>query len=532
MTRPERRRRSKLAIHWRILIGLLLGLGTGLLINAAWTDATWRALGVDHPPAYLESRDAMVAYLPDRVRTPAELAAGDPELERRVAGRRAYELTPELAAELNLGMREANQDATLLARVVRFIRQANDFVGNLFLRALIFVAVPIVLFSLVVGAASIGDPAKLGRIGGKTLGIYLLSTAVAITIGLLLANIIAPGGFVTDELREQLAERGQAAAADRIAQADVRRQETTGWGTLLNLLPANPFRALAEAQMLQVVVTALLVGLALTRLPEDKRAPVLRVFDGMTDVVIRIVHWIMSIAPYAVFALLVSVVADMGLGVLSALGGYVLVVVLGLAIMMFAVYPGVLRAVAKVGYARFFRAIAPAQLLAFSSSSSGATLPVTMECVEERLGVSEEITSFVVPIGATVNMDGTALYQGVATVFIAQLFGMNLDLGQQLTVVLTATLASIGTAAVPGVGMVMLVIVMQALRFPAEVMTTGVAVIFAVDRVLDMCRTCCNVTGDCMVAAVVAATENELATEDELAARADPAAADSNTGPD
>ncbi|TVQ62224.1 MAG: dicarboxylate/amino acid:cation symporter [Phycisphaerales bacterium] len=519
MTTAERRRRKKLAIHWRILIGLILGLVVGLVVNAAWTDATWRGLGVDHPAAFLESREAEVPRLPDGVRTPGELTTGDPALDRQLDRRRTHELTPELIDALGLETVEANQDAGLFARAARFVRQANDFVGSLFLRALIFVAVPIVLFSLVVGAASIGDPAKLGRIGGKTLGIYLLSTAVAITVGLLLANIVGPGGFVTDEVRDQLAERGQAAAADRIAQADQRRQETTGWGTLLNLLPANPFRALAEAQMLQVVVTALLVGLALTRLPEDKRAPVLRVFDGMTDVVIRIVHWIMSIAPYAVFALLVSVVADMGLGVLGALGGYVLVVIAGLAIMMFGVYPGVLRAVAKVGYARFFRAIAPAQLLAFSSSSSGATLPVTMECVEERLGVSEEITSFVIPIGATVNMDGTALYQGVATVFIAQLFGMNLDLGQQLTVVLTATLASIGTAAVPGVGMVMLVIVMQALRFPTEVMTTGVAVIFAVDRVLDMCRTCCNVTGDCMVAGVIAATENELATEAEIAER-------------
>ena len=389
---------------------------------------------------------------------------------------------------------------------VNFLVDLNTFVGDLFIRCLRFIAVPIVLFSLIVGTSSISDLKKLSRVGFKTIAIYLSTTAVAITVGLIGANLVRPGSFVGEEVRDRLSAEKSAEAAERIEQAaapDV-------WDTVLNLIPVNPFRALAEGNMLQVVVTALIVGIILTLLPKPKSGPVVAFFDTLTDVVIAFVHGIMKLAPYAVFALLVGVVSTMGLEVLKALIVYSAVVIAGLGVMMFGLYPLVLKLFAGVGYRRFFSAIAPAQLLAFSSSSSSATLPVTMECVEERLGVSEEVTSFVVPVGATINMDGTALYQGVAAVFIAQMFGIDLTLGQQLTIVLTATLASIGTAGVPGVGMIMLVIVLQSLKMPAEVMTAGVAVIFGVDRLLDMCRTSCNVTGDCMVAAVVAASEGEL----------------------
>jgi Na+/H+-dicarboxylate symporter len=234
--------------------------------------------------------------------------------------------------------------------------------------------------------------------------------------------------------------------------------------------------------------------------------------------VLVVVHAVMRLAPVAVFCLVAKVMATMGLEALGALLVYCLTVVLGLVLVTFGVYPALLRAFAKVGPRRFFTAIAPAQLLAFSSSSSNATLPVTMECVEERLGVSEEITSFVIPLGATVNMDGTALYQGVAAVFIAQLYGIDLTLGDQLTIVLTATLASIGTAGVPGVGLVMLVIVLQAVGMGDDAMRGGIAIIFGVDRLLDMCRTVTNVTGDCVVAAVVAHQEGELAAEAPAAA--------------
>lgn len=396
--------------------------------------------------------------------------------------------------------------------LVNFVVRLNDLVGDMFLRALRFIAVPIVLFSLVVGASSLNDLKKLSRIGTKTVGIYLVTTAVAITVGLVVANLFAPGTYVTETARNALAGQGLAEATGRIEAAvapDV-------WATVLNLLPTNPFEALAEGDMLQVVVTALMLGIALTLIPERKSAPVIGMCDALTDVVLKLVQLVMVAAPYAVFALLARVVARMGLDVLAPLGVYTVVVIGGLALMMFGVYPGVLFLLTRMRPRRFYQAIVPAQLLAFSSSSSSATLPVTLDCVERRLGASEDVTSFVVPLGATINMDGTALYQGVAAIFIAQIYGIDLSLAAQLTIVLTATLASIGTAGVPGVGLIMLVIVLQSVGMPPDVMAGGIAIIFGVDRLLDMCRTSCNVTGDCMVAAVVAHSENELLDEAEV----------------
>ena len=435
-------RPTGLALHWKILIGMALGVVAGLLVNR-------------FGPALVNAADGT-------------------------------RLGPGLLA---------------------FLVNLNGFVGDLFMRCLRFIAVPIVLFSLIAGVASLGDVRRLGRIGGKTVAIYLTTTALAITIGLVLANIIGPGRGFSPEVRETLSAAAASDAGSRIASAESR---PSPWQVALDVVPSNPFAALAQAEMLQVVFSACLIGVALTMMPKERARPVVEFCDAMTDVVINIVHIVLRIAPYAVFCLIVGVVARLGFDAIQSLVNYTLTTVAGLCVMVFLVYPAVLRVFTPVGPRRFFRAIAPAQLLAFSSSSSGATLPVTMECCEERLGVRDEVSSFVLPLGATVNMDGTALYQGVATVFIAQMFGLGLDLGQQLTIVLTATLASIGTAAVPGVGIVMLVIVMQALKFPAEVMSTGIAVIFGVDRLLDMCRTCCNVTGDCMVAAVVAHSENAL----------------------
>lgn len=391
----------------------------------------------------------------------------------------------------------------------------NGFVGDLFLRALRFIAVPIVLFSLVAGTSSLHDIQKLSRIGGKTIVLYLATTAAAISIGLLLANVVRPGAYVSIAARERLVAAGAAAASARVESAAA----TDVWSTILNVVPANPAAALAEGNMLQIVVLALAFGVGLTLLPVERAAPAIRLCEALTDAVLALVHLIMRAAPVAVFALLVEVVAGLGLDVLGALAVYSLVVVAGLAVMMLVVYPALLRFGAAVSPRRFFRAIAPAQVLAFSSSSSSATLPVTMECVEERLGVSEEVTSFVVPLGATLNMDGTALYQGVAAVFVTQLYGLELDWARQLTIVLTATLASIGTAGVPGVGIVMLVIVLQSIGVGPDAMAGGIAIILGVDRLLDMCRTACNVTGDCMVAAVVAGSEGELLSEDEVRRR-------------
>jgi proton glutamate symport protein len=408
------------------------------------------------------------------------------------------------------------ESSAAAAAVLSFIANANNFVGDLFLRSLRFIAVPIVLFSLIVGSSSLNDLKKLSRIGGRTIAIYLATTAVAITVGLLFANVAKPGTWLSPGLRDSLAAEASAAVSGKVAAAVA----PDAWATLLNIVPKNPFTALASGNMLQVVFLALAVGAALTLIPKEKADPIIAFADGLTDVIIKLVHAVMLAAPIAVFCLIAKVMATMGLEVLQALLVYSLTVMAGLATMTFFVYPAILKLFTGVSIPRFFKAIAPAQLLAFSSSSSSATLPVTMECVDERLGAGEDVTSFVVPLGATINMDGTALYQGVAALFIAQLYGIDLGFGAQLTIVLTATLASVGTAGVPGVGLIMLVIVLQAVGIPDDAMKGGIAIIFGVDRLLDMCRTTTNVTGDCMVATVVAHSEGDLLSQADAEARA------------
>ncbi len=383
--------------------------------------------------------------------------------------------------------------------------------GTLFIRLIKLVAAPLVLASLIVGAASISDPAKLGRIGGKTIGLYLATTAVAITIGLVVVNLIRPGiGLPANVSAQLLASYGSAATA-RVSTAE----QVSMIDSLLRIVPDNPFAAMAQGEMLQLVFFALLVGFALTLIPREKAQPVLAFFDGLTDVVIKIVELVMILAPIGVFALIASVVAEFGFSILATLGWYALAVILGLLLHTFGVYALMLRLFSKMPLKHFYRSLVPVHMVAFSSSSSAATLPVNMRVAEEQLGISEEITSFVLPLGATINMDGTALYQGVAAVFIAQVYGIPLTLLDQVTIVLTATLASIGTAAVPGVGMIMLVIVLKSIHVPTE----GIALIFGIDRVLDMCRTVTNVTGDAAVAVIVAHSEGELTPYDEIVRR-------------
>ena len=509
----------KLALHWRILIGLVAGLVVGVIVNIAWDGSTWAALGVDHPAAFLEPHEnegATVPVLPEGVGRVSEL---DPS-NKALAKKRPYHLTAEQIERYGLETVAANEGAGFGAKAARFMGSLTQFVGDLFIRALRFIAVPLVLFSLVVGASSLNDLVKLGRIGGKTVLIYLCTTAIAISVGLLLANIVRPGKFVPEETREMFAAEYSAGGQAGLSKA-AEQKGVTGWDQALDLIPPNPFSAIANTQMLQIVITALILGIGLTLISREKAAPIIKICDGMTEVVIKLVNVGMLLAPYAVFALIVRVAATMGFDVLSALVVYTLTVLSGLAIMMTVVYPSVMRAFAKIGYRRFFKGAAPAQLFAFSSSSSAATLPITMECAEERIGVSEEVSSFVLPLGATVNMDGTALYQGVAAIFIAQIYNFDLTLFDQLTIILTATLASIGTAAVPSAGLIMLVIVLQQLKMPEEIIAGGVAILFSVDRLVDMCRTSCNVTGDLMVATVVAASEKELLSEEEVEAMAE-----------
>ncbi len=385
--------------------------------------------------------------------------------------------------------------------------------GTIFLNGLKLIAVPLVLASLVTGVASLSDLRKLSRIGGKTIAIYLATTVVAVTIGLLIVNVLRPGDKVPESLRNELAQTYAAQTSESEAMADAA-QERGPLQIMVDIVPENVFEAMGNNRnMLQVVFLAMLLGIGLIQLPADKGKPLLAVFDSLTQVIIRLVDVIMKIAPLGVFALIASTITatagdDPGqiLRLVGALTYYMVAVVAGLLIHTLITYPVLLKLMSPMKFKTFFQGIGPAQLVAFTTSSSGATLPVTMERVEEKLGVSEEVSSFVLPLGATINMDGTALYQAVAAVFIAQTLGMDLTIGAQLTIVLTAVLASIGTAAVPGVGIIMLVIILEAIGVP----TAGIALILGVDRILDMLRTVTNITGDATVATVVAASENAL----------------------
>jgi len=386
-------------------------------------------------------------------------------------------------------------------------------IGTIFINALKMIAVPLVLASLIVGVSNLGDISKLSRIGSKTIITYLVTTVLAVTIGLGLVNLFQPGKSLPLETKENLMSLYVDAVGSKTMQA-AELKEKSPLQPLVDIVPENVVEAAGDnASMLRVVFFAIIMGIALLQIPKGKAQPVIAFFDGLNDVIIKIVGFIMLIAPYGVFALMASLIVeiagenpDSAVVLLLALLKYSLVVIGGLLIMVFLIYPLILKSFTKINYLDFFKAIRPAQLLAFSTSSSSATLPVTMRQVENEIGVSEEVSSFVLPLGATINMDGTSLYQGVAAVFIAQALGMDLSLVQQLTIVLTATLASIGSAGVPGAGLIMLIIVLESINVPAA----GIALIIAPDRILDMFRTVVNVTGDAAVCCIVASTEGEL----------------------
>ena len=379
--------------------------------------------------------------------------------------------------------------------------------GVIFVNLLKLIAVPLVFASLIKGVTSLSDISKLSRIGGKTIFFYLISTVIAVSIGLLLVNTVNPGiDFDKDNIT--FTQDSQEGTTKKIIAAEVVKQESP-LQFLIDIIPINIFEAASSnGNMLQVIFFAILFGISIVMLPSKKTIYVRGFFDGVNDIILKIVDLVMLVSPYGVFALLGALIVDFGASssLFIALAKYSITVVVGLLLMIFCIYPLAIKIFTKVRYFYFFKAISPAQMLAFSTSSSAATLPVTMERCEDHLGVSKEISSFVLPLGATINMDGTSLYQAVAAVFIAQAFGIDLDFSQQLTIVLTATLASIGAAAVPGAGMVMLVIVLGAINVPVE----GLALIFGVDRILDMLRTVVNVTGDATVSTVVAFSEGKL----------------------
>jgi proton glutamate symport protein len=376
--------------------------------------------------------------------------------------------------------------------------------GTIFINSLKLIAIPLIIFSLIDGISNLSDISKLSRIGGKTIALYIGTTVIAVTIGLLLVNIIKPGQFLSAEKREELS---QAYASD-INTSITSAHDVKDDGPLqmiIDIVPENLFKAISNnGNMLQVIFFAILFGIALILANPEKIVPVKKFFHGANEVVLKIVDLIMRFAPVGVFALLASLNIDTQL--MKALGVYGLNVVLGLACMIFIIYPAILKIFTKMPYAHFLKGILPAQILAFSTSSSAATLPVTIDCAEKNLGISDQVSSFVLPLGATINMDGTSIHQGISAVFIAQAFGLDLTLGQQLTILMTAVLSSIGAAAVPGAGIIMLIIVLEAVGIDP----TGLALILAVDRPLDMMRTAVNVTGDSAVATVIATSEGEL----------------------
>jgi Na+/H+-dicarboxylate symporter len=433
-----------------------------------------------------------------------------------------------------------------------FTKDWIDPFGTIFINGLKLIAVPLVMFSIITGVAGMGDPTKLGRIGGKTLLLYLMTTIASISMGLMLVNVLQPGVQSNEETRinnrlqyELWADEAgveikdgkhllKTATPEQIELATSKLEDSkkteeyekavkkkqnaekakSGEGPLqplVDMVPSNIIVAMGDGRlMLQVIFFSLLFGISMALLPKERTGAVFDFFDGMNEVFIKMVHLVMRAAPFFVFCLMAGVLAksagslDELLDIFVKLLWYSVVVVLGLAIMMFGFYPILLRLFGvPVSYKKFFKGMSAAQFLAFSTSSSAATLPVTIECVNDNLGVSEQSTDFVLPIGATVNMDGTSLYQAVAVIFLAQYFDVDLSLQQQLGIVLTATLASIGAAAVPGAGLIMLMVVLESVGLNPM----WVAIVLPMDRLLDMCRTVINVTSDATVSAVVAKTE-------------------------
>ena len=378
--------------------------------------------------------------------------------------------------------------------------------GTIFINLLKLIAVPLILASLIKGISDLKDISKLSKMGGRTIVTYLITTLTAVTIGLILVNVIKPGKSISVDTRNELVE---AYATDTQAKqkAAAKQQELGPLQALVDMVPSNIFLAASNNRnMLQVIFFALFFGIGMILINEKKVAPVKNFFDSFNSIILKLIDLIMLSAPYGVFALLAALVVEApSLELFKALALYAITLLLGLATMIL-IYVLIVQLLTKRKISFFVRGIAPAQLLAFSTSSSAATLPVTMECVEENLGVDKEVASFVLPIGATINMDGTSVYQGVAAVFIAQAFGLDLSLSAQLGIVFTATLASIGTAAVPSAGIVMLVIVLAQAGIPEA----GLALIFAIDRPLDMCRTIVNVTGDAAVSMIVGKSIGKL----------------------
>ncbi|MGB2763292.1 MAG: dicarboxylate/amino acid:cation symporter [Candidatus Aminicenantaceae bacterium] len=374
-------------------------------------------------------------------------------------------------------------------------------VGTIFLRLITMIVVPLVLVSLMLGTASLGDIRKLGRIGIKTIVYFTITTMIAISIGLVLANIVNPGYGLNEDVQAELYKNYESKAQVGIQKME---EKPSLKDLLINIVPTNPIKPLIEGNMLQVIFLGLLFGLILTLIKREKSELLIKVLEGVNDTIIQVVHIAMKLAPYGVLALIAAVIGQYGVGILITLLKYSLVVVGGLAFYTFTINSLTVGFLGRINPMHFYKAVKEAMIIAFSTSSSNAALPVSLECVE-HLGVPREYSSFVIPLGATINMDGTALYQGVAAVFIAQIYGIPLGLTDQITIVLMATLASVGAAGVPAAGIITLAMVLRQIGIPLE----GIALILGVDRFLDMCRTTTNIIGDMACSIVIKESEEK-----------------------
>jgi Na+/H+-dicarboxylate symporter len=463
-----------LALHWKVLIALVLGVAIGSAINTFWTAEVWQSLGVQDSKAFLDMKAP-------------EASAVDP-----------------------------NAGAGVAAAAVRFLGKLNKFVGDLFLQSLKFIAVPVVLFSLIIAVAGVGDVRKIGRIGLKTLLCFFVTLVIAVAIAVVLGKVVQPGSYVTPETRDSILAQYSGEAATRVQTAH-QLKDSGVWAYLVGIIPTNPFNAIANQQMMQVVATAFLLGVGLTMIPRERAEPVTKFAEGISEAVMALVRIIMAAAPVAVFCLITQFVSVVGVGALKSVFVYCACVIGGLAIVLVIEYPLLMLLMTprdnRVGYKRFFRGLAPAQTLAFSSSSSSATLPVTIQCARDRLGVPEDIANFVCPMGTTLNMDGTALYQVISVLFLAQLYGIELTLGQHITVGIMSAVVAVGTPGLPGASVVMMAIVLESVGVPPQ----GIAIILAVDRILDMARTIVNVSGDAVACVVVAGSEGRLLKPGQIA---------------
>lgn len=515
-------KKKKLALHWQIILGMLLGITFGLVVsNMTFSNTMGRAtldpkaVETEHYVLQFRARDV------ETLKTDTLSFVFFKNTHPHPSAYNALQLKGEETVRLDL-LKASDQKRYKFLGIVEEKTHAippikitanNSFIkdwikpfGSIFIALLKMIAVPLILASLIKGVSDLQDISKLSKMGSRTIGFYLCTTIIAVTVGLLVVNIIEPGSSISVTTREDLMAEFIGDADKRINAATIE-QNKGPLQALVDLVPQNVFSAISQnGRMLQTILFTILFGIGLLLINPQKAQPVKDFFDGVNEVVLKLIDLIMLIAPYGVFALMAALVTEApNTEIFQALGWYALAVILGLGLLI-GIDLLLIWGFAKKSPSFFLRAISPAQLLAFSTSSSAATLPVTMERVEEHVGVEKEVTSFVLPVGATINMDGTSLYQAVAAIFIAQVFGNDLTLATQLSIIATATLASIGSAAVPGAGMLMLVIVLESVG----VDPAGIALIFAIDRPLDMCRTVVNVTGDAMVATLVGKSLGKL----------------------